>query len=371
LAQSSSRSGDLPFLQTFSTKPFHAFGDTMIDSDPENDSESAYPVPAWTPIDTARVDARAATQADVFARRLQKLARHLRRWPTKQGITCYRLYECDIPEVPLVVDKYEDHLHLTEYDRPTDRDPAAHQRWLDLMAQTAAETLQVPREKVFFKRRRRQVGLTQHEQVSQTRYELEVSEGGLRFIVNLSDYIDTGLFLDHRITRDMIRSVSAGKRFLNLFAYTGSFSVYAAAGGATEIVTVDWSHTYLDWAKRNMKLNGFESPAYRFVRSDVVTFVNDLPAEPCYDLAVVDPPTFSNSKRTTEIWDVQRDAVPLLRTLLSRMIPGGVIFFSNNFRGFRMDPAELGASAVHEISNQTVPPNYRNRKIHRCWRIVA
>ena len=349
----------------------------MTDTNPEpsahvaTDAPLEKPEPAWSPVDQAQVAARTAAQADVFARRLQKLARHLRRWPTKQGITCYRLYECDIPEVPLVVDRYEDHLHLTEYDRPTDRDPAAHQAWLDLLAQTAAQTLEVPREKVFFKRRRRQVGLTQHEQVAQAKYEFEVQEGGLRFLVNLSDYIDTGLFLDHRITRDMVRKVSAGKRFLNLFAYTGAFSVYAAAGGAAEIVTVDWSHTYLAWAQRNMQLNGFVSPAYRFIREDVVTFVNQLAIGPQFDLAVVDPPTFSNSKRTTAIWDVQRDSVPLLQAVLKRMAPGGVIYFSNNFRGFRFDPAELGASAVHEISNQTVPPNYRNRKIHRCWRIVA
>ena len=317
------------------------------------------------------VDPQAATQAQTFASRLTKLARHLRRLPTKQGITCFRLYERDIPEVPLVVDRYEDHLHLAEYDRPHDRDQATHDAWLDLMAQTAAETLEVPAENVFFKRRRRQVGLTQHEQVAQDRYEIQVQEGGLRFIVNLSDYIDTGLFLDHRITRDMVRNVAGGKRFLNLFAYTGAFSVYAAAGGASKVVTVDWSNTYLQWAQRNMQLNGFDSPDFQFVRNDAVSFVDQLPVVPQFDLAVVDPPTFSNSKRTEAVWDVQRDSVPLLRSLLKRMSPGGVIYFSNNFRGFKMEPDELGATDVHEISNQTVPPNYRNRKIHRCWRIVV
>lgn len=317
------------------------------------------------------VDPRTAAQAETFANRLTKLARHLRRLPTKQGITCFRLYERDIPEIPLVVDRYEDHLHLTEYDRPHERSDAEHDAWLDLMARTAAETLDVPVEKVFFKRRRRQIGLTQHEQVAQDRYEIKVQEGGLKFIVNLSDYIDTGLFLDHRITRDMVRTVAGGKRFLNLFAYTGAFSVYAAAGGASQITTVDWSNTYLQWAQRNMQLNGFESPAFQFVRSDAVSFVEQLTPNPQFDLAVVDPPTFSNSKRTEAVWDVQRDSVPLLRQLLKRMSPGGVIYFSNNFRGFKMEPEELEATNVHEISNQTVPPNYRNRKIHRCWRIVV
>jgi len=323
------------------------------------------------PVGASHGDGPTAAQAQIFANRLQKLARHLRRLPTKQGITCFRIYERDIPEIPLVVDRYEDHLHLSEYDRPSDRDPVAHDAWLDQMARTAAQTLDVPPEKVFLKRRRRQVGNTQHEQVAAERYEIEAREGGLRFMVNLSDYIDTGLFLDHRITRDMVRAVSTGKRFLNLFAYTGAFSVYAAAGGAAEVTTVDWSNTYLQWAERNMRLNGFESPAFQFVRSDAVTFVDQLPPKPQFDLAVVDPPTFSNSKRTEAVWDVQRDSVPLLRALLKRMTPGGVIYFSNNFRGFKLEPDELGAAGVHEISNQTVPPNYRNRKIHRCWRIVV
>ncbi len=198
-----------------------------------------------------------------------------------------------------------------------------------------------------------------------------MQEGGLKFIVNLSDYVDTGLFLDHRITRGMVREIAGEKHFLNLFAYTGSFTVYAAAGGASRTTTVDWSKTYLEWAKRNLHLNGFDSDAHQFVRQSAVDFVYEHRREPTYDLAVVDPPTFSNSKRTDSLWDVQRDAVPLLQQLLLLMKPGGVIYFSNNFRQFKMNAADLAASHVHEISNQTVPPNYRNRKIHRCWRIVV
>ncbi len=323
--------------------------------------------PSHSPV----VDQRALVQAELFANRLTKLARHLRRLPSKQGITCFRIYQRDIPEIPLVVDRYEDHLHLSEYERPGDRDPSAHDAWLDLMALTAGQTLGIPPERVFLKRRRRQLGSTQHEQLGQQRYEIQVNEGGLKFIVNLSDYVDTGLFLDHRITRAMVRDAAAGKRFLNLFAYTGAFSVYAAAGGASQIVTVDWSNTYLHWAERNMRLNALQSPAYTFVRRDAVAFVEQLPEQSLFDLAVVDPPTFSNSKRSEHHWDVQRDSVPLLRSLLRRMSEGGVIFFSNNFRGFKLDPRELPAAAVHEISNQSVPPNYRDRKVHRCWRIVA
>lgn len=344
-------------------------GDDAIDDDSIDDDEM--PREREAPLDDRADAAKSQQQADLFGRRLDKLAKHLRRYPTKQGITCYRIYERDIPEIPLVVDRYEDHLHLTEYSTPYQRTPPQHTRWLDLMARTASEVLGVEQSKVFFKRRNRQVGNTQHEHIADDKYELEVNEGGLRFIVNLSDYIDTGLFLDHRITRAMVREVAPGKRFLNLFAYTGSFTVYAAAAGASATTTVDWSNTYLEWAKRNMALNGIRGEEHRFVRESAVDFVYNHPRKPSYDLAVVDPPTFSNSKRTESLWDVQRDAVPLLEQLILLMSPGGVIYFSNNFRQYKMDASSLPVTQIHEITNQTVPPNYRNRKIHRCWRIVV
>lgn len=314
--------------------------------------------------------AKAREQAELFHRRLAKRAKHLRRWPTRQGISCYRLYERDIPEIPLVVDRYEDHLHITEYERPHDRDAEQHSSWLDLMAQTAAESLEVPPEHVFLKRRERQRGDTQHRRIAEKQHEILAQEGGLQFWVNLSDYVDTGLFLDHRITRSMVRDEAKGKRFLNLFAYTGAFTVYAADGAAAETTTVDWSNAYLQWAARNMETNRFVGDQHRFVRSDAATFVSRLDPDVEFDLAVVDPPTFSNSKRTQQDWDVQTGHAPLLNDLLRRMPPGGVIYFSNNFRRFKFDPQAIDAEAIHEISNQTVPPDFRNRRIHRCWRIV-
>ena len=204
------------------------------------------------------VDDKALHQAGLFKARLTNRARHLRRWPTRRGITCFRLYERDVPEIPLVVDRYENHLHITEYERPHDRDPAKHARWLELMAETAAETLDVPKANVFMKTRQRQRGKTQHEKVDFKKHEIVVNEGGLKLLVNLTDYVDTGLFLDHRNTRQMVREIADGNKFLNLFGYTGSFSVYAAAGGAKRTITVDLSKSYLQWAQRNMKLNGFE-----------------------------------------------------------------------------------------------------------------
>jgi len=186
-------------------------------------------------------------QAEIFANRLRKMARHLRRWP-RRGITCYRLYDRDIPEVPLAVDLYEGRVHIAEYDRPHDRTPAEHADWLDMLVQVAGDVLEVKPADIFLKRRRRQRGADQYGKIADDRRVFTVHEGGLAFEVNLSDYLDTGLFGDHRITRDKVRSESAGKRFLNLFAYTGAFTVYAAAGGAASTTTVDLSNTYLDWA---------------------------------------------------------------------------------------------------------------------------
>ncbi len=213
-----------------------------------------------------QLSTKASEQAELFAVRLKKRAKHLRRWPTKRGITCYRLYERDIPEIPLVVDIYEDCLHITEFERPHERTPAEHGNWLDLMAETAGKALGISKGNVYFKRRGRQRGKTQHTKVAETHQRMEVHEGGLKFLVNLADYVDTGLFLDHRQTRQMVREAAKDKVFLNLFAYTGSFTVYAAAGGAKRTVSVDLSRTYLDWAQENLAINGLErkrAPVHR------------------------------------------------------------------------------------------------------------
>ena len=311
---------------------------------------------------------KAGEQAELFASRLSKRARHLRRWP-RRGITCYRLYEKDIPEIPLVVDRYEDCLHISEYERPHERDLGQHAAWLELMAKTAATTLEVDRRKVFLKQRSRQRGKEQHEKQDNSRNRRVVHEGGLQFLVNLQDYVDTGLFLDHRMTRDMVRKEAKGKRFLNLFGYTGSFSVYAADGGAIETTTVDWSNTYINWARDNMQLNGFNGPEHHFVREGALEFLDQLPAKTNFDLAVVDPPTFSNSKRTEHVWDVQQDYSQLLTALLDKMADNAIIYFSTNFKRFKFDETQFTKVKIIEISKQTVPEDFRNKRIHRCWRI--
>ena len=222
-------------------------------------------------------------------------------------------------------------------------------------------------DRIFVKERQRQSGARQHERVSDTGFDRTVEEGGLKFRVNLSDYTDTGLFLDHRITRSLVRERAAGGRFLNLFGYTGAFTVYAAAGGAAATTTVDLSATYLRWAEENMRLNEFtDARQHRFVRGDAMTFIRELPETERFDLVVVDPPTFSNSKAMTDIWDVQRDHGELLNLVLSRTAVGGVVFFSTNYRKFKLDAEPTGCD-LREITRQTMSEDFNINGAHRCW----
>ena len=316
------------------------------------------------------LSAKAAGQAEIFRNRLAKRARHLRRWPTRRGISCYRLYDRDIPEIPLVVDRYDNYLHITEYERPHEHTPGEHGDWLDLMKRAAGEVLEIPRAQIYFKKRLRQRGDGQHEVVSNKKKIVTVEEGNLKFQVNLSDYIDTGLFLDHRVTRNLVREEASGCRFLNLFGYTGAFTIYAIDGGATETTTVDLSQTYLDWTARNLALNAMQGPSHRMLRSDAMTFLDALPTSAMFDLAVIDPPTFSNSKRTENFWEVQRDHALLLNRVIERLVPGGKVYFSTNFRRFKFDEANIQQATIREISRQTVPEDFRNKRVHRCWRMI-
>lgn len=311
-------------------------------------------------------------ELDDFEARLTKRARHLRKWP-ERGITCYRLYERDCPDVPVVVDRYEDHAHIFEHEREHSRTPAQHLQWLDDVATRTAKVLGIPLANVHVKARPKQRGLSQHERLAELGPTLIAREAGLKFEVNLTDYTDTGLFLDHRATRATVRGLAKGARFLNLFCYTGSFTVYAAAGGAASTTSVDLSNTYLEWARRNMALNGFPGTGHTFVRSGVIEFLRSHAPGPSYDLVVVDPPTFSNSKSTEADWEVQTGHAEMLRLLLPLVAPGGTVFFSTNFRRFKFDDAALagagGTVSVKEITDRTVPEDFRNDRIHRCWRL--
>jgi 23S rRNA (cytosine1962-C5)-methyltransferase len=326
---------------------------------------------------TSRADTPTVTETrlmgdlQAFANRLLKNTRHWSKWAKRQGIECYRVYDRDIPEFPLAIDRYGARAHLQEFDTGWQLSDIEHARWVAEVRQAAAQVLQLPLEAVVFKLRARQKGLTQYEKTGVRGEDFVVSEGGHRFIVNLEEYLDTGLFLDHRNTRHMVEQQAAGKRFLNLFAYTGSFTVYAAAGGARESVTVDLSNTYQDWARRNFELNGLDLARHQLVRADVLAWLDQaVVAGEKFDLIVMDPPTFSNSKKMLGILDVQRDHPRLVNQCLALLAPGGILYFSTNLRSFQLEREKLTAcSKLEEISRLSVPEDFRNKKIHRCWRL--
>lgn len=310
-----------------------------------------------------------------FRRRLAKRFKHLSKWARRQGIEAYRIYDRDIPEVPLVIDWYAGWLHAAEYERPHERTEIEHEVWLSRMIEAAAAELGVPPNQAFLKARRRQRSGGQYEKVGQQQTLLTVREGGLAFEVNLSDYLDTGLFLDHRQTRALVRDEARGTRFLNLFCYTGSFSVYAAAGGAAETTSVDLSNTYLDWTRTNLAANGFKDAGrHRTVRDEAREFLEHRArrGEPPFDLVVVDPPTFSRSAKSDTPWDVERDHAEMLELIAKNLAPGGVVYFSTNFRRFHLAEDRVAAGyTIREITRQTIPEDFRNERIHRAWRLVA
>lgn len=306
---------------------------------------------------------------EAFANRLAKMYKHTGKWARRQGITCYRVYDNDIPGTPLAVDIYENIVHVAEYARDHGMSPGEHADWLSGCVSVISEVLGVSIDLIYVKFRQRQKGLSQYDRFARTGAEFIVRENGLRFIINPADYIDVGLFLDHRNARQMVREQAAGKRFLNLFAYTGSFTVYAAAGGASETLTVDMSNTYLQWADRNLSLNNFSGKSHRLLQADVLAWLEQPPQEQ-FDLIVVDPPTFSNSKRMDGTLDIQRDHVMLLNRVLRFCKPGGTVYFSTNNRKFKIWEEEIRASEIKDISKQTVPDDFRNEKIHHCFKIL-
>ena len=307
-----------------------------------------------------------SSRLEPFRNRLTKNFRHFGKWARRQGITCFRVYDNDIPGTPLAVDVYEGIVHIAEYERDHGMDADQHAEWLTECMAIASEVLGVHSDSIFLKYRQRQKGLRQYERFSRSGAEFIARENGLNFLIRPADYLDVGLFLDHRITRQMVRQEAAGKRVLNLFAYTGSFTVYAAAGGASNTLTVDMSNTYLQWADRNLSLNGFSSGPHRLLQADVTAWLRE-PLREKFDLIVVDPPTFSNSKRMHGTWDTQRDHVWMLNSVLELCAPGGTVWFSNNYRRFKLDTPSIRASSIRDITKQTIPEDFRNERIHQCF----
>jgi len=309
----------------------------------------------------------------MLGNRLARRLRHLQGWAKSQGVTCFRLYEKDIPEYPLIVDWYDGDAVAWLLPRTRDDTAEAQREFRERATNEILAGLELTPERLWLKDRRGQQGLEQYERVAQRGAARVVTEQALRFEVNLSDYLDTGLFLDHRVARSLVRRYAQGKRFLNLFAYTGSFTVYARAGGASASTTVDMSNTYQEWTRRNFALNGQrETAEHRLVTDDCLAWLEAGPAAgESYDLIVCDPPTFSNSKRMGgRTFAIDRDYPALLASVAAFLAPGGFLYFSTNSRGLRWESNAVppGLEAL-DLGDRTVPPDFRNRRIHRCWRL--
>lgn len=309
---------------------------------------------------------------DMFRNRLVKVYKHIHKQARRQNITCYRVYDHDLPEFPFCIEIYDNYIYLAEYKRRHNLTEEEHEQWLEDCIVVISEILQLPSDNVFIKQRQRKAGrLGQYQRVDTTDAFFTVNEAGLSFKVNLSDYLDTGLFLDHRITRGMVRDAAAGKRVLNLFCYTGSFSVYAAAGNAASVTSVDLSKTYLKWAEDNMQLNNFYDPRkHHFLHADVLQYLDTLEPD-SFDLVILDPPTFSNSKRMKDFLDIQADHVSLLNRTLKALSPDGVIYFSTNYRKFELDRERIHTPSIRDITSATTPFDFQGKLFRWCYRLEA
>ena len=306
----------------------------------------------------------------MFRNRLAKVYKHVSKLARRQGVSCYRVYDHDLPEFPFCIEVYETQIYLAEYKRKFEMAESFHEAFLERSIEVICEALQADAENLFIKQRQRKPGrLGQYQRVGEQQANFIVHEAGLKFNVNLSDYLDTGLFLDHRITRSMVKEEAAGKKVLNLFCYTGSFSVYAAAGDAKMVTSVDLSKTYLQWAKENMELNNlYDETKHDFVHADVKQYLDALKPE-SFDLVIMDPPTFSNSKRMKDFLDIQRDHVELLNKTLEALVRGGIIYFSTNYTRFVLEKESIKATEIKDITKATTPFDFQGKLKRWCFKI--
>lgn len=305
-----------------------------------------------------------------FANRLRKMAKHYDKWARRQELEAYRVYDADLDEFPIVLDRYAGQVYVSLYHRKgeewTEED---YQERKLAYREIITEVLEVGRDQVFFKLRKRQTGTSQYEKLSIAKREFTVVENGLGFIVNLTDYLDTGLYADQRELRMMVAREAKGKRVLHLFAYTCALGTYAAAADAFRVDNVESSGTYLEWGKRNFTLNDLEAAKHRFLKADSMQWLRE-PNLLKYDIIVLTPPTFSNSKTTKEVFDLQQDYPELINACLPRLNEEGKVYFMTNARKFKFDEAAItGAGSVKEITRQTLPADHRKRNLHRCWLI--
>lgn len=310
-------------------------------------------------------------KATMFRNRLGKVFRHISKYARKQEVSCYRIYDHDLPEFPLCIEKYEDWLYVAEYRRNHHMEESEHAIWLYDCKSIIAEIIDMPASRIVLRTRQRKLNRQdQYQKLNDEHQYIQVQEQGLKFKINLTDYLDTGLFLDHRMTRVLVRDASKGKKVLNLFCYTGSFSVYAAAGKASEIVSVDLSRTYLKWATENMELNELYDPVrHLFIHEDVKQYLQSIPTG-YFDLVIMDPPTFSNSKRMDDFLDIQRDHPLLINQVLNAMKPDGILYFSTNFSRFQLQTDAFSACTVKDITRSTTPFDFQGKLNRFCFLIT-
>jgi len=309
--------------------------------------------------------------------RIEKNRAKLKSYLNQNGITCYRVYDADLPEYNAAIDVYENHLQLQEYRAPKSVDEKTASRRVKEIQRVAAGIFELPLSDVFVKQRRRQKGDWQYESKAQNQSKglsnnnyFTVAESGRKFKINLRDYLDTGLFIDHRKTRDLVASKCEGKHFLNLFCYTGAFSVYAATAGAKRTTSVDLSNTYLSWAKDNFELNSINMENHHFIRDDSLVWLDDAVARDVrFDIIFIDPPTFSNSKKMEKHFDIQKDHLELIEQATKLLEKSGIIFFSNNYSQFKMEYLSNEQFMVREITKQTTSQDFFRKPLHRCWTI--
>ncbi|SPD75406.1 Ribosomal RNA large subunit methyltransferase K/L (Includes: 23S rRNA m2G2445 methyltransferase; 23S rRNA m7G2069 methyltransferase) [uncultured Desulfobacterium sp.] len=308
------------------------------------------------------------TGSEMFANRIRKNMKNIGRWAAREGISCFRLYDADMPEYAVAIDLYNDWVHVQEYQAPETIDPADAKRRLNQVITALRQVLDAPADHIILKIRKRTRGKDQYQRLNDSERFFEVQENGLKFLVNLTDYQDAGLFLDHRIARQMIRKYAEKRRMLNLFCYTATATVYAAAGGATHTTSVDMSYGYLEWARKNLALNGYDTKNHLLIRDDCLKWVCNHKDR--YDLIFLDPPTFSNSRRMEESFDIQRDHVKLISQVIRLLAPDGLLIFSCNRHKFRLETDALSGLQIKDVTLDTIPKDFeRNKRIHHCFEI--
>ncbi len=307
-------------------------------------------------------------QARMLANKVKKKYRHLRKRYEKQHLDIFRLYDWDIPEIRAVVDWYAGHLVVGEYSRKQSTPD-----WLPLMGKQVAKALDVPEKNIHLKIRRSGIkDGTRYKRINHTNKKIIMRERDLKFYINPYDYVDTGLFSDHRDTRQMVRELAADSHFLNLYCYTGAFTCYAAKGNAARTVSVDRSKTAVKWLKENLELNELSDKRHSLVQKDALDFLADAdPRFQDFDLAVVDPPSYSTTRIKGQHYDIALDHPEMLNAVFRRMRPAGIVFFSTNHQNFELKTKALTVTDITEITDQTIPEDYQNKrkKIHRCWKI--